>query len=726
MRNGFHLVWGLVLLAAAAAPADAAPYRLRVMTFNAGSGTYMDLSPEGIRHIAGFIFENRVDIVGLTEIDIGTDWYGGRDHVAELRAVLAERGYDMHAYITNHVPYFNGHQVHALLSRWPIIDSENTWIAPQPGWNLDRITIEPIEGLTLDFWNCHLPVDKTGAEDLVRACFQHVAARSNPAVFMGDFNFGADGPLMDIAREAGFRHTCVDGMGSQCLSVSSAGAAIVNPMPLTGQIDHIFIRGAVETVRSYAHYYTTSDHWPVIADLAFEAPRGAPDLGENLRLPDPPRHWEEAAEHWRRQDIEKAAYDYMALLVENDSPEDGDYLNYAAGVFAELIGDASRVESILITLVNFSPETYWAAMGWQRLSYARESRQQWGRAYQAILSYLEGYYEYIHPWILSPALPWEAKRLVRLRETLGNPVETLDLYREIAESKAGSNLARAAHYQLSMEYLGKDPKQWYTHYLAADPDPDTFTNNKEFMRRIAAALADQGAFEKADYLIEKRDIGTSGGDPAYARNVRGAYWKHRYPGDYDIRLAAGKPFARPLEGDRHRFPYRDDAGDLSGLLNLSVDAGQLTIRVAVADPVHNNIFEGSELWRGDSLQVAVDPGLEGGGVYDANDSEFGVALGNDGVVRFFAWKVGDGAALDSEHVAREVVREGDRTIYTLTLPVDALGLPDPAVKRFGLTLVVNDNDGHDDGYTRAAVLEWTPGIATQKAPDMFPVITIED
>ena len=104
--------------------ADGVPLRLRVLTYNCGSGACCDLSPWGVARIADEIIDNRVDVAGLTEYDVATDFYDKRDLVGELQYHLSARGYPMYAYTVPVIRYSNGWQVHTILSRWSIDHSE--------------------------------------------------------------------------------------------------------------------------------------------------------------------------------------------------------------------------------------------------------------------------------------------------------------------------------------------------------------------------------------------------------------------------------------------------------------------------------------------------------------------------------------------------------------------------------------------------------------------------
>lgn len=169
------------------------------------------------------------------------------------------------------------------------------------------------------------------------------------------------------------------------------------------------------------------------------------------------------------------------------------------------------------------------------------------------------------------------------------------------------------------------------------------------------------------------------------------------------------------------------------------DDAYFYIAVLVEDEVHNQPFEGLEVWRGDSVQVAVDPKLDGPRerpfsvkehrarrgeeTYADDDYEFAAAATKSGpqvalVNAPAGWVPGPvpGAGLAVRH-------EGGYTTYEMALPWSALApfVPE-AGAAFGIDLLVNDSDRDEERYT----LEWAGAIAQGKFPSrMVPVILEE-
>jgi hypothetical protein len=156
------------------------------------------------------------------------------------------------------------------------------------------------------------------------------------------------------------------------------------------------------------------------------------------------------------------------------------------------------------------------------------------------------------------------------------------------------------------------------------------------------------------------------------------------------------------------------AGDITARFAVRWDTAALYLAVAVGDDVHRNDHGEEELWRGDSLQVALDMGRNGGAAYDdTDDFEMGFALSRAGLTSH-RWHSPAGAPAFTSDFA--IVRSGSETFYEIRLPAESLGQRAfSEVLAIGFSLVVNE----DDGAGRDGFLEWTPGIGTSKRPALF-------
>ena len=157
--------------------------------------------------------------------------------------------------------------------------------------------------------------------------------------------------------------------------------------------------------------------------------------------------------------------------------------------------------------------------------------------------------------------------------------------------------------------------------------------------------------------------------------------------------------------------------DLSARVWLERRSGALHLHVAVTDDIQSQPQHGAAQWQGDGIQAALDvPGQKG-------YWELGFALPDGGgAPECTSWARPEGFAEPAGRVALTVRREGDRTTYDATLPMDAFGLTD-AVLQAGVrfSLIVNDADGEGrDGW-----IQLSEGIGRGKDPSLFPYVLFE-
>ncbi|MDY0001880.1 MAG: sugar-binding protein [Polyangia bacterium] len=160
------------------------------------------------------------------------------------------------------------------------------------------------------------------------------------------------------------------------------------------------------------------------------------------------------------------------------------------------------------------------------------------------------------------------------------------------------------------------------------------------------------------------------------------------------------------------------AGDLSVRVASRWEAGALWLAVEVTDDVQDNGHQDSELWMGDSLQIAFDVGKSLGFAYDdLDDHELNLALVG-GQTRTYRFHGPTGA---SDAVEAVIQRAGSITSYEIRLPSAVVpGVTYSSGATVGFSFLVNDADGGD----RVGWLEWTPGIGMQKAPYYYGEIAL--
>jgi hypothetical protein len=193
-----------------------------------------------------------------------------------------------------------------------------------------------------------------------------------------------------------------------------------------------------------------------------------------------------------------------------------------------------------------------------------------------------------------------------------------------------------------------------------------------------------------------------------------------------IRSGSAKPDPGPPAGQ----PFAATA-------NVMWDDQYLYFGAVVEDGKHVQALWGPDVWRGDSIQLAIDPKGDGGGVSPASFDDYRRRRNPEGHGSSYELAMaltphGSGIAyvrgpetMSTEALEKsrlKVRRDGRFTTYELGLPWSAIEPVDakPAA-RFRLSVLINNSDGE----TRST-LEWGGGIASGKYPSRFvPVILSE-
>lgn len=181
----------------------------------------------------------------------------------------------------------------------------------------------------------------------------------------------------------------------------------------------------------------------------------------------------------------------------------------------------------------------------------------------------------------------------------------------------------------------------------------------------------------------------------------------------------GMPFAlqsaSQVRGVDATRPWQG-TGDLSGMGYLKWDADNLYLAVSVTDDSHYQSETGSGIWRGDSIQFAIDPFREQG-PGSAGNHEIGIALSASGVQKW-RWTAAAGKTAGSiPGMSAAVVRDesAKTTTYEASIPWTEL-LPEGEVPQagniIGFSLLINDND---DG-ARKNWIQYMGGIGDSKSP----------
>lgn len=167
--------------------------------------------------------------------------------------------------------------------------------------------------------------------------------------------------------------------------------------------------------------------------------------------------------------------------------------------------------------------------------------------------------------------------------------------------------------------------------------------------------------------------------------------------------------------DVHELTHDPQIRQWSGADDLSVRAAAvynekgILFMFDVIDDKHVQEHSGALIWRGDSVQLAIQrPG-------DNEVVELAITLTSDGVQ---AWchQAAEQALVGAWTHPATAHRQGDRTNYRLFVPFEVLGLEHPVGNTpFRFAFIVNE----DDGQGRVRWLHWFEGIGKSKNPSEY-------
>jgi hypothetical protein len=144
------------------------------------------------------------------------------------------------------------------------------------------------------------------------------------------------------------------------------------------------------------------------------------------------------------------------------------------------------------------------------------------------------------------------------------------------------------------------------------------------------------------------------------------------------------------------------------------DSENIYLTVNVHDETHFQNFDDTTLWKGDSLQVAIQT-LPLDGPLPRGFTEFTAALTKSGP-KFYRQASQTGEKMGLIKDSRLTIeRQNNLTTYKIILPVKSLGLTTlKSGTVMALSMVLNKNDGQDRSF-----IEWGSGIANSKDPMAF-------
>lgn len=239
--------------------AAAAPKTLRVMTYNIHHGEGLDGKVDLLR-IAELIKAEGADLVGLQEVDRGTERTQRRDFPAELAALTG-----MTCVFSNNYAYQGGEYGNAILTRFPVKRRSNLhyqMLRPGEQRGLLQVVLD-VHGHEVVFLNTHIDYRPDDAERQLNAGeIEKIATAyaGKPTILVGDFN---------------------DTPGSR--TITRVGQTFEDTWQLIGQgegwtipaaeprkrIDYIWISKdhSLKPVRAWVPRTEASDHLPVVAEF---------------------------------------------------------------------------------------------------------------------------------------------------------------------------------------------------------------------------------------------------------------------------------------------------------------------------------------------------------------------------------------------------------------------------------------------------------------------------
>ncbi|MEU6339436.1 endonuclease/exonuclease/phosphatase family protein [Streptomyces sp. NPDC046977] len=239
---------------------------LDVMTFNIHHGQGTD-GVLDVRRVADVVRRSGADVVGLQEVD---NHYSGRsdwaDQAADLAALL---GYHVvfGANIDNEPPAPGGHRIQygtAILSRYAITESDNTWLYKSPGQEqrgLLHATLD-VRGKAVHFYCTHLAA--SSQTDRLQQTPQIVGliGDTKPAVLVGDFN------AVPAAPESQPLQSAYTDAWASSLHGRGDGATYPAEAP-TERIDAVYTTRSVQPLVTRVVHAdpTASDHLPLLSKV---------------------------------------------------------------------------------------------------------------------------------------------------------------------------------------------------------------------------------------------------------------------------------------------------------------------------------------------------------------------------------------------------------------------------------------------------------------------------
>jgi hypothetical protein len=177
-----------------------------------------------------------------------------------------------------------------------------------------------------------------------------------------------------------------------------------------------------------------------------------------------------------------------------------------------------------------------------------------------------------------------------------------------------------------------------------------------------------------------------------------------------------------IDGEVADWPSKWTIRDGQMKADFTWSKTHLFFACVIHDERHEQPHRGRDIWKGDCVQIAFDPLRDAvrGSQYDINDSEYALALTQDGPLlwRYICPENSYVGKVANAEVA--VRRVGDDTCYELALPWTELGVVDPCEGRLiGTAIAACDWNGE-----KRTVYRFGDGVIGNKEPNRFASIRL--
>ncbi len=180
--------------------------------------------------------------------------------------------------------------------------------------------------------------------------------------------------------------------------------------------------------------------------------------------------------------------------------------------------------------------------------------------------------------------------------------------------------------------------------------------------------------------------------------------------------------APKVDAEFSDWPARWSIGDGALRAEYAWTSTHLYLACIVRDPQHKQSFRDRDIWKGDCIQVAFDPPRDAirGSQYDVNDSEYALALTQDGPLFWRFICPPDSYVGQVIEAQAAVKRVGDKTYYEAALPWSELGVTNPAAGQLIGTAIA----ACDWNREQRSVHRFGDGIIGHKEPYRFASIRL--